>query len=131
MDLGQLLPPPHIRGKVTGVKIESNAIVTFFGDGGKNAAVPAATEQSNYMSFQGGPVRFGNLLMENTDLVVLDLDPGDALDWNQGHYKEQLVAGYSKITPAFGLRAYVKDYAKLPRSMAAAASDLAATSPKN
>ena len=29
MDLGRLLPPPHIKGKVTGVRIENNAIVTF------------------------------------------------------------------------------------------------------
>jgi hypothetical protein len=54
-------------------------------------------------------------------LSVLDLDPADPLDWNQGRYKDQLVAGYSKITPNFGLRAYVKDFAKLPRSSAAAA----------
>jgi hypothetical protein len=49
-------------------------------------------------------------------VTVLDLDPGDALDWNQDRYREQLAAGYSKITPNFGLRAYVKDYAKLPRA---------------
>jgi len=47
--------------------------------------------------------------------AVLDLDPADPLDWFQEHYKEQLVAGYSKITPSFGLRAYVKDFAKLSR----------------
>jgi hypothetical protein len=58
--------------------------------------------------------------MDNTDLTVLDLDPGDPLDWNQDRYKDQLVAGYSKITPSFGLRTYVKDFAKLGRSSAAA-----------
>jgi len=31
-----------------------------------------------------------------------------------------LVAGYSKITPAFGLRAYVKDFNKLGRASATA-----------
>jgi len=113
MDLGTLLPPPHIRGKVTEVRVENNAIVTIFGDGGKS--VPPPKEKGNYMAFQGNPVRFGKLVMEQTDLTVLDLDPADALDWDQDHYKEQLVAGYSKITPNFGLRAYVKDYSKLGR----------------
>lgn len=113
MDLGTLLPPPHIRGKVTGVRVENNAIVTIFGDGGKS--VPPPKEKGNYMAFQGNPVRFGKLVMEQTDLTVLDLDPADALDWDQDHYKEQLIAGYSKITPSFGLRAYVKDYSKLGR----------------
>jgi hypothetical protein len=116
MDLGALLPPPHIRGKVTGVMLEKNAIVTLFGDGGKST--PPAVEQGNYMSFQGNPVRFGKLVMESADLTILDLDPNDPLDWNQEHYRDQLVAGYAKITPAFGLRAYVKDFAKLSRSSA-------------
>lgn len=114
MDLGALLPPPHIRGKVTAVRVEKNAIVTIFGDGEQSAS--ASNEKGNYMTFQGSRVRFGNLLMENTDLTVLDLDPGDVLDWNQDRYREQLVAGYAKITPNFGLRAYVKDCAKLSRS---------------
>jgi hypothetical protein len=128
MDLGKLLPPPHIRGKVTGVSVENNTIVTLFGDGGASAA--SAKEKGNYMSFEGGPVRFGKLVMESADLTVLDLDPADPLDWNQSHYRDQLVAGYSKITPSFGLRAYVKDFAKLPRSSAAAAA-MAPTAPKN
>ncbi len=114
LDLGQLLPPPHIRGKVTGVKVERNVIVTFFGDGEQSSA--ASKEAGNYMIFLGNPVRFGKLTMENADITLLDLDPGDPLDWNQDHYKDQLVAGYSKITPSFGLRAYVKDFAKLSRS---------------
>jgi hypothetical protein len=114
MDLGRLLPPPHIRGKVTAVKVEKNAIVTIFGDG--EIASPATAEKGNYMTFRGNAVRFGKLTMENTDLTLLDLDPGDPLDWNQDRYKDQLAAGYSKIDENFGLRSYVKDFAKLPRS---------------
>ncbi len=114
MDLGTLLPPPHIRGKVSGVRIEKDVIVIVFGDGGRSLPPPA--EKSNYMSFAGGPVRFGKLTMSEADLTILDMDPGDPLDWNQDHYKEQLVAGYSRIKPNFGLTAYVKDYSKLGRS---------------
>lgn len=118
MDLGTLLPPPHIRGKVTGVRLEKNAIVTTFGDGGRS--LPPPKEKGSYMAFQGNPVRFGKLTMEQTDLIVLDLNPADTLDWDQDHYKEQLVAGYSKITPSFGLRAYAKSYSKLGRGSASA-----------
>jgi hypothetical protein len=52
----------------------------------------------NYMVFRGNRVRFGKLTMENTDLTVIDLDPGDPLDWDQDSYQDQLVAGYSKST---------------------------------
>jgi hypothetical protein len=121
MDLGALLPPPHIRGKVTGVRLEKNAIVTTFGDGGKS--LPPPQDKGSYMAFQGSTVRFGSMLMAPTDLIVLDVDAGTGpLDWNQDHYKDQLVAGYSKITPSFGLRAYVKDYYKLGRSTASASA---------
>jgi len=117
MDLGGLLPPPHIKGKVTGVRIENNAIVTFFGTEAARSSAPV--EKDNYMSFTGNSVRFGKLIMENADLTVLDLDPRDPLDWNQDRYKDQLEAGYSKITSNFGLHAYAKDFAKLSRSSSA------------
>jgi hypothetical protein len=117
MDLARLLPPPHIKGKVTAVRIENNAIVTFFGNEAARSSVPV--EKDNYMAFSGNSVRFGKLIMENTDLTVLDLDPRDPLDWNQDRYKDQLEAGYSKITSNFGLHAYAKDFAKLSRSSSA------------
>jgi hypothetical protein len=113
MDLAKLLPPPHIRGKLTGVRVEKGTIVTTFGDGGKSLPPPA--EQGSFMAFSGSRVRFGTLVMEPTDLTVLDIDPQSTLDWDQDHYREQLAAGYSKITTAFGLRAYVKDFSKLGR----------------
>ena len=111
MDLGMLLPPPHIRGKVVGVRVEKDGIVTVFGDGGKSLGPPK--EKGSYMAFSGNAVKFGKMVMNPADLTVLDLDPGDELDWDQDHYKEQLEAGYSKLTSDFGLKAYAKDYAKL------------------
>jgi hypothetical protein len=116
MDLGKLLPAPHIRGKLTGVRIDRDAIVTTFGDGGRS--LPPPKEKTGYMTFAGSTVRFGSMEMSPADLTVVDIDTGGPLDWNQDHYKEQLVAGYSKITPSFGLRAYVKGYNKLGRSTA-------------
>ncbi len=124
MDLAVLLPPPHIRGKASRVWMENNAIVTIFGQGAPSAAT---MEAASYMTFQGNRVRLGKLIMEDADLTVLNLDSGDAIDWSQDHYRDQLVAGYTKMTPSFGLRAYVKDYARLSRSAGAPA----AAPPKN
>jgi hypothetical protein len=111
LDTSKLLPPPHIQGKVTAVRIEHNRVVAIFGSG--ETAPPL--ERGNYMAFQGNKLRIGKLTMEDADIAVLDLDPGDPLDWFQDRYKDQLVAGYSKITPTFGLRVYVKDFDKLSR----------------
>ena len=117
MDLGVLLPAPHIKGKVSAVLIGDNSIVTIFGDGGKPAS---ANDPVSYMSFQGSPVRLGKLTMENTDLTVVNMDSDEPLEWSQDHYRDQLVAGYSKITPNFGLRAHAKNFSKLAQPAAAA-----------
>jgi hypothetical protein len=116
MDLGVLLPAPHIKGKVSAVLIGDNSIITIFGDGARPAS---ASEGVSYMSFQGNPVRLGKLTMESADLTVLNLDSGDPLEWSQDHYRDQLVAGYSKVTPNFGLRAYARNFSKLPHAPAA------------
>jgi hypothetical protein len=125
MDLGVLLPAPHIKGKISAVLIESNSIVTIFGD---EAKAGSANDPVSYMSFQGSPVRLGTLTMESADLTVVNLDSDEPLDWSQDHYRDQLVAGYSKITPNFGLRAHAKNFAKLTH---AAAANPAPTAPKN
>jgi len=115
MDLGVLLPAPHIKGKVSAVLIGDNSIVTIFGEGAR----PASTnDPTSYMSFQGNPVRLGKLTMDSADLTVVNLDSDEPLDWSQDHYRDQLVAGYSKITSNFGLRAHAKNFAKLPHSPA-------------
>lgn len=118
MDLSELLPPPHIRGKVSVVQVTGNSILIMFGDGGTSAS---SEEKGNYMQFEGNRVQFGKITMNNTDLTILDMDPGDPLDWSQDSYREQLVQGYAKVKENFGLRAYVKDYSKLSRKSEASA----------
>jgi hypothetical protein len=150
LDLGKLLPPPHIRGKIISARLGRNGITVVYGEAGSSpstadrargdgatasdrakrdsangfggkSALDAGGEAydapaGNYMVFRGNRVRFGKLTMENTDLTVIDLDPGDPLDWDQDSYQDQLVWGYSKSTDRFGLRAYVRDFGKLPKS---------------
>jgi hypothetical protein len=133
-DLGDLLPPPHMRGKITTALLRRNEIILVYGNteaaangairGNKFAASDAATGgekrdvslSGNYMAFRGNGLKFGKLTMENSDLTVIDLDERDPLDWDQDRYKDQLVAGYSKTTEQFGLLVFVKDFAKLAKS---------------
>lgn len=111
LDPEQALPPPHISGRVTQVRLEGNSIVQVFGSPAtyKWIRVPA----QNYMAYSGNRLKFGKLTMENTDMVLIDPDPRDPFDFYLDHYKDQLVAGYTKTTPAFGLRVFMVDYNKL------------------
>jgi hypothetical protein len=110
LDPQQILPPPHIEGKVTGIRLDGNDIVQSFGHPEK---LNTHRGRQNYMRYEGNRLRFGKLTMSDTDLTLLDMNPNDPFDFYLEHYKDQLVAGYSKTTPSFGLRVYMRDFNKL------------------
>jgi hypothetical protein len=107
----QILPAPHIQGRVSAVRIQGNDIVQIFGT--PQAENFAAKQTGNYLAFRHGEVRFGKITMHDSDLIMIDIDPRDPLDFYLDHYQEQLVAGYCKSTLDYGLRAYVRDYDKI------------------
>ena len=119
LDPAQALPPPHIAGKVTAVRLEGNNIVQVFGEPQKYKWANVAAQ--NYMAYSGNRLKFGKLTMDHTDMVLIDPDPRDPFDFYLDHYKDQLVAGYTKTTPAFGLRVFMVDYNKLKRAPAKSA----------
>jgi len=69
----------------------------------------------NYMWYRGGVLKFGKLTMNDTDMQLIDADPTDPFDFFPDHYKDQLVAGYSKTTATGGLLVYMPDYGKISR----------------
>lgn len=111
LDLSEILPAPHIRGKVTAIRFEGNTLVQTFGSA--DAKSIKYLRLGNYMSYEGNQLRFGKLTMDDADMILIDMDPGDPFDFYLDHYKEQVSAGYTKITPSFGLRVFVKDFNKL------------------
>ncbi len=117
LDPGQILPPPRISGRVTSIRLEANNIVQVFGDP-QSQQKPQKWEQvqaRNYMAYRGNRLQFGKLVMNDTDMVIIDPAPQDPFDFYLDHYKEQLIAGYSKTTPSFGLRVYMIDFNKLKK----------------
>ncbi len=117
LDPQLILPPPTMRGHLTGIRIENGAVALAFG--------PPASEQTqegiatscggrNYIQFRGGSIRFGKLTMSDTDLELIDMSPNDPFDFSLDQYQEELVAGYIKATKAGGMCAYMQDYNKLP-----------------
>jgi hypothetical protein len=121
LDLEQILPPPHIEGKVVSVRIEGEKIIQIFG--GSGAKPTKNIRAGNYMAYKRNRLRFGKLVMNDADLILIDMDPSDPLDFYLEHYKEQLSAGYAKITPDSGLRVYIKDYGKLHPATASPGND--------
>jgi hypothetical protein len=116
LDPTEILPPPRISGKVTDIRLESDNIVLIFGQPKSYhwQRIPA----QNYMVYRGNSLRFGKLTMTDTDLLLVDPDPRDPFDFYFDHYKDQLVAGYSKTTETSGLRVYMIDFNKLKQKPA-------------
>jgi hypothetical protein len=119
LDPGEILPSPRISGRVTAIRLEGNNIVQVFGDPRKYdwVRVPA----KNYMAYRGNRLQFGKLTMNDTDMLLIDPDPSDPFDFYLDHYKDQLIAGYSKTTPTLGLQVFMVDFNKLKRKSGAVA----------
>jgi len=113
LDPGEILPPPKISGKITDIHLEGNNIVQIFGEPKKYPWIKVSAQ--NYMAYRGNRLQFGKLLMTDTDMVLFDPAPKDPFDFYLDHYKDQLVAGYSKTTPTFGLNVFMVDFNKLKR----------------
>ncbi len=126
-----LLPPPRIQGRVTGVRLEPTRIQQIFGGsvraGARASLRPSDPKAPNYMFYRGKLLRFGKLTMADADLQIVDEDPSDPFDFYLSHLNEQLVAGESHNQTDFGLLTSMPDYADLRRSgQKAKTSDLSA-----
>jgi hypothetical protein len=116
--VGQVLPPPEMKGRLSKVTVVGNRLVQTFGseDGKREPALrPPDPRARNYIYFGGGTITFGKLTMSDSDLQLIDADMRDPFDFFPAHYDKQLVAGYSKNTPQRGLKTYMPDYADLRR----------------
>ena len=57
--------------------------------------------------------------MTDADLKLIDANAHDPFDFSVDHYKDQLVAGYSKTTPASGLEVFMPDYYEVRKAAGA------------
>jgi hypothetical protein len=114
LDPERITPPPEIRGKVTAVWIDGDEVVQGFGGGKKSSGrVMSANRGPNFMYFRGGILRFGKLTMRKTDLKIIDANQKDVFDFSIDNYNRQLVAGYTKNKPNYGLVVFMPDYLKI------------------
>jgi hypothetical protein len=123
LDPTKLLPPPAIAGKLVQVRLDSDAVVQYFGGGAQRidaAAMQPDSAAPNYMLFRGGTLQFGKLFMVHTDMQVIDLAPVDLFDFDLSHYREQLVAGYHRTLPDDGLLVFMPDLSALAHASGAA-----------
>jgi hypothetical protein len=130
IDPSRLIPAPSIRGRVAAVRVERGELVQVFASGA--APSPWTSSSPNHIHWRGGELSFGRLTMVETDLELVDQDPGDPFDFSVDGWQAQLVAGYSRTLANNGLRAYLPDHDDLERRRKAppAGSPPSARSPR-
>jgi len=114
-DPEQILPPPRKRGKLTDVHIgKLGDIVEVYGQA--RPEVQQVRQWRNFIELQGGSLEFGKLTMQHVDLVMIDVSDDDWFKFDLPHYQEQLVYGYTRMTPQAGLRIFMPDVDRIPRN---------------
>ena len=108
LDPTSLLPPPAIEGRVTSIRVQGNELVQTFGTPAASTPLsPPDTTVRAFMYYKGGMLRFGKLLMSDAEMQIVALGKNEFFGFNLDRYKEQLIAGYSRTTPSFGLEVYM------------------------
>jgi hypothetical protein len=115
LDPMQIIPPPAMSGRLASIRVEEERVVQEFvrlpEDSLCEAYVRAGSSVANLVYFRGGKLRFGKLLMSDTDLQIVDADQSDPFDLYLDQYARQLVAGTSRTLANMGLRVLMPDYA--------------------
>lgn len=117
LDPTKILPPPAIAGRLASARVDRGEVVIDFErtpqDSVFGVHVRPDSTVANFVYFRGAQLRFGKLLMYDTDLQIVDADPSDPFDLNLEEYARQLVAGTSRTLPNLGLRVEMPDYESL------------------
>jgi hypothetical protein len=106
-DTLKLLPPPHIHGQLTKVRVVSPDIEEVYGDA--EEAASRREEWRNFLRLNEGTIDFGKLTMHHVDLTMVDLSNDAWFDLDLANYQNQLVNGYTRMTPQAGLQIFMPD----------------------
>jgi hypothetical protein len=106
-DTQKLVPPPHIRGQLTSVRIINPDLEEIYGNA--QEAATRVEQWRNFLRLSDGTLDFGKLTMRHVDLIMVDLSADAWFDLDLNHYQEQLVNGYTRMTPQAGLQIFMPD----------------------
>lgn len=111
-DTQKLLPPPHIRGQLTSVRVVNPDLEEIYGNAQED--VQRVEQWRNFLRLRDGTIDFGKLTMRYVDLMMIDISKDAWFDLDLTHYQDQLVNGYTRMTPQAGLQIFMPDLNELP-----------------
>jgi hypothetical protein len=106
-DTQKLLPPPHIHGQLTSVRVSPPDLEIIYGNAGNDET--SLARWHNFLRLSGGTLEFGKLTMHPVDLTMIDASQDPWFDLDLVNYQAQLVNGYTRMTPQAGLEIFMPD----------------------
>ena len=106
-DTQKLLPPPHIHGQLSSVRVRVPDLEIIYGNAPADEAQLA--QWHNFLRLTGGSLDFGKLTMHHVDLTMIDASQEPWFDLDLVNYQAQLVNGYTRMTPQAGLEIFMPD----------------------
>jgi hypothetical protein len=103
-DTVKLLPPPHIRGQLTSVRVANPDLEEVFGDAQDEQHVE---QWRNFLRLSGGTLDFGKLTMHKVDLIMVDISNDAWFDLDLANYQAQLTNGVTRMTPQEGMQIFM------------------------
>lgn len=111
LDTTKLLPPPHVRGQISRIALSLPDLVVTYG-----ATTPEDEQElakwHNFLRLRGGTVAFGKMVMSKADVTLIDASDDRWFDLDLANYRQQMVKGYSRMTPQDGIEMFMPDAGK-------------------
>lgn len=100
-----LLPPPHIRGNLTALKIVRPDLLLIYGNARNDQQTEA--QWHNFIRFSGGSLGFGHLVMTPAGLTMIDASEEPWFNLDLVNYRAQLTSGVIRTTPDNALEVFM------------------------
>jgi hypothetical protein len=85
LDTVKLLPPPHLHGQLTKVRVVSPDVEAVYGNA--EEAVTKVEQWRNFLRLNNGTIDFGKLTMHHGNLMMVDLSNDAWFDLDLNNYK--------------------------------------------
>lgn len=103
-----LLPPPHIRGQITSIRVATPDVEVIYGNTPTDEAT--LSQWHNFFRLSGGSIDFGKLTMRHADITMIDTVDEPWFNLDLVNYQTQLVNGYTRMTPQAGLEMFMPGF---------------------
>lgn len=117
-----LFPPPRVNGKISDISVTPKLISLSFAGTNHNFQPMPDASAKNYIYLENGSTRFGRLGMINTQIQVIDQNPGNLFQFSLLNYQDYLPESKVQLQPNGSVKLTMADHGNLAEPSAKSTS---------